>query len=145
MRTLRPAAASIAFLLLATACSGDDPAPRKNAANGKAKQSLPSGGVWLAVLRIEDDPNLLDRDTETLYKPAGRMLVVAQVACFDGIEDAIDVPDEEGGEGAEDDTTPGTYVLGLKSTDKKKIRRVLRKVDMDPIAIAPVVDTCLGD
>ena len=57
----------------------------------------------------------------------------------------LEFEDEEGGEGAEDDTTPGTYVLGLKSTNRKQIRKVLNKVDRDPLVIAPVIDTCLGD
>jgi hypothetical protein len=131
-------------VLVSTAACGDD-AVRPATGKDERKQTLPEGGVWLAVLRVEDDPNLLDRDVRDLRKPAGRSLVVAQVSCFDGLEQGLEIEDEEGGEGAENDTTPGTYILGLQSAKRKKVNKLLKKTGWDPIAVVGVVDRCLGN
>lgn len=126
-------------VFLLAACGGDDAKSPKQATKG---QKLPEGGVWLAVLRVEDDPNLLDRDTQDLRKPAGKALVVSQVSCFDGLAEQLDV--EEQDQGGEGDTTPGTYILGLKADTRSELKRLLNKVDRDAIVITGVTDGCLG-
>jgi hypothetical protein len=123
--------------VLLAACGDDGPDPKRTA----TKEKLPAGGYWLAVLKVEDDPNLLDADTQVLRKPAGKALVVAQVDCFEGLAARLDL---EGVElsGDQDDTTAGTYILGLRGSTMKKINRLLKKVDREPVLTAGVTDRC---
>lgn len=127
--------------MLLGACGGDEPVAKDTP---KRQLKIPEGGEWLAVIRIEEDPNQLDRDTDELRKAAGKSLVVAQVRCFEGLDRFLEVPDEEGGEGAEDDTYFGQYLIGVRGKTRAKVERVMKKIDRDPIASGPVIDRCLG-
>ncbi len=132
MNAARVTVAACVAVLIFVGCGGSD---------AKFEGDLPKGGEWLAVLQLEEDPNSLDNDADGLREEVSvDAVVVAQVQCFQGLQDAVEIDEEV--DGAESDTTPGTYVLGVRASSKDEMKRLLKKVDAEPSVIIGVVDTC---
>ena len=124
----RSAAALLALCVSASlaACAGErTPASPSVAASSLTASS--ASHTWLAVLRVERDPDALDADTTALTDVLGTSLVVSPASCLRGLPSDVDTQ---------------SYVLGVIATDRAELDDLVARTDLDPVASVEVEVLC---
>jgi hypothetical protein len=122
----RSAAVLVALCVSASlaACAGES--ARVTASSAPAS-SAPATGTWLAVLRVERDPDALDADTKALTDVLGSSLVVSPASCFRGLPSDVD---------------GSSYVLGVIASDRAELDELVGRTDRDPVFRVEVEVLC---
>jgi hypothetical protein len=121
----RSAAVLIGMCLSAAlaGCAGERPP----AASSVTESSVSAASTWLAVLRVERDPDALDADTQALTDVLGGSLVVSPASCLRGLPPDIDA---------------SSYVLGVVAPDRTELDELVGRTDRDPVFRAEVEVVC---
>ncbi len=119
------------FPLLAAGCAARSSSaasgPSSSPASASPTASLTPPQVWLAILRVAQDPNDLDADTQALKPVLGDAMQVVPASCFSGL------PDRFSGE---------RYVLGIVTDSKSQTDAVLAASKLSALFEAPVEEAC---
>ena len=123
--TQRPAAVLVALCLSASlsACAGES----TPAASPVTASSASASSTWLAVLRVERDPDALDADTQALTDVLGGSLVVSPASCLRGLPHSVDT---------------SSYVLGVVAPDRAQLDDLVGPTDLDPVLRVEVEVLC---
>jgi hypothetical protein len=121
------ALAAVCLTAAMSACAGAPAAP----ASSRSASSISGGPAattgWLAVLRVDPEPDALDDDTAALTDVLGTALVVSPAACLRGLP--VDV-------------VTSTYVLGVMAPDRATLDELLARTDLDPLFRVEVQIVC---
>ena len=123
--TRRSAAVLVVLCLSASlaACAGE----RTPAASPVTASSVSATTTWLAVLRVERDPDALDADTQALTDVLGGSLVVSPASCLRGLPQSVDA---------------SSYVLGVVAADRAELDELVARTDRDPVVRVQVEVLC---
>ena len=111
----------LSFPLVGCARDGDPGAAPTPAATGPSS-------IWIAGLRVADDPNELDAETQEVKEAVGAAIAVAPVACFGGVPPAYEA---------------SAYVLGVVADSRQGVEDLLATLGREPLFVAQVVDLCV--
>jgi hypothetical protein len=126
MSGTRRSAVVLVALCLPTAlaaCAGE----RTPAASPVTASSGSTSSTWLAVLRVEREPDALDADTQALTDVLGGSLVVSPASCLRGLPHSVDT---------------SSYVLGVVAADRAKLDDLVGRTDRDPVVRVEVEVLC---
>ncbi len=123
--TRRSAAVLVVLCLSASlaACAGE----RTPAASSVTASRASATSTWLAVLRVERDPDALDADTQALTDVLGGSLVVSPASCLRGLPHGVDA---------------SSYVLGVVAADRAELDDLVARTDRDPVVRVEVEVLC---
>jgi hypothetical protein len=116
--------AAVCLAAAMSACAGA-PAPPASSTSRSAAPAATMG--WLAVLRVEAEPDALDEETAALTGVLGTALVVSPAACLRGLPD---------------DVGASAYVLGVMAPDRTTLEELLARTDLDPLFRVEVRIVC---
>jgi hypothetical protein len=105
------------------ACAGE----RSPAVSSVTAASASATTTWLAVLRVERDPDALDADTQALTDVLGGSLVVSPASCLRGLPHGVD---------------PSSYVLGVVAPDRVELDDLVARTEYDPVVRVEVEVLC---
>jgi hypothetical protein len=121
-------------VVLGSGCSTRGSGPPPLSARPSARSSSvgpsatsPETPEWIAVLRVEGDPNDLDADTARLAPALGAAFRASPVQCFRGLP-----------------TDVGTgYLLGVVAGTRSELRRLVSRAGRRPLFQGRVEELCI--
>ena len=114
---------ALCLSVVLAACAGE----RTPAASSVTASSASATTTWLAVLRVERDPDALDAETQALADVLGGSLVVSPASCLRGLAPEVD---------------PSSYVLGVVAPDRAELEELVARTDRDPVVRVEVEVLC---
>ena len=124
------AAAAVWVSVTMVAC-GDEPAPLSSSSSAPASSAPATSDVpattWLAGLRVERDPDALDRDTRALTDVLGGSLVVSPASCLEGLPRDVDRSE---------------YVLGAVAPTRAELDGLVASTGRDALFVTEVEVLC---
>lgn len=100
--------------------------PSLSSGSASAAPGSGAGSVWVAALKLADDPDELDGDTAQLKPLLGRALIVSPSDCFQGLPPEADT----------------TYLLGVVGTSSAEVDDLVAKSGRPALFTAEVRLAC---
>jgi hypothetical protein len=127
MRWARPPLIAVGVLVVGlSACSTSN-----GGAFGGSPSAPPAEGpvmTWLAILRVAQDPDELDADTQAVKAVVDGAIMVAPSSCFDGLPDAF---------------ARTAYVLGVTATTRSGLDALLANLGRTTLFEGRVRSMCV--